>query len=120
MPMARRIFAARIQNIHTAFRVEEVERIYRVSWKDTRPVPRVGENACPVTSVLRQKKAFFRCSTSSQSAPRLVWGGMSADLKRSMRTRPIVQAEVPIVYADDSQLVRAMVKDSLTRPVSIN
>ena len=100
-------------NIHTAFRVEEVERIYRVSWKDTRPVPRLGENACPVTSVLRQKEGLLPMLDFESICAMVGLGGMSVDLDAINEDKSVAQAELPIVYADDSQLVRAMVKDSL-------
>ena len=38
---------------------------------------------------------------------------MSVDLESIAKDPSISKAELPIVYADDSQLVRAMVKDSL-------
>ena len=100
-------------NIHTAFRVEEVERIYRVSWKDTRPVPRLGENACPVTSVLRQKEGLLPMLDFESICATVGLGGMSVDLDSISEDQAIAKADLPIVYADDSQLVRAMVKDSL-------
>lgn len=100
-------------NIHTAFRVEEVERIYRVSWKDTRPVPRLGENACPVTSVLRQKEGLLPMLDFESICATVGLGGMSVDLDSIAKDQLATKAELPIVYADDSQLVRAMVKDSL-------
>ena len=99
--------------IHTAFRVEEVERIYRVSWKDTLPVPQLGENACPVTSVLRQKEGLLPMLDFESICAMVGLGGMSVDLDAISKNQSIAKAELPIVYADDSQLVRSMVKDSL-------
>ncbi len=99
--------------IHTAFRVEEVERIYRVSWKDTRPVPRLGENACPVTSVLSQKEGLLPMLDFESICVTVGLGGMSVDLDSINKGLSIALAEQHIVYADDSQLIRAMVKDSL-------
>ncbi|MHB8897934.1 MAG: chemotaxis protein [Thermoguttaceae bacterium] len=100
-------------NIHTAFRVEEVERIYRVSWKDTRPVPQLGENTCPVTSVLRQKEGLLPMLDFESICAKVGLGGMSADLDSIEKDPSAAQAETPIVFADDSQLIRSMVKDSL-------
>ncbi|NLS91165.1 MAG: chemotaxis protein CheV [Planctomycetaceae bacterium] len=100
-------------NLHTAFRVEEVERIYRVSWKDTLPVPQLGENACPVTSVLRQKEGLLPMLDFESICAKVGLGGMSLDLESIDKDQAAAKAEVPIIYADDSQLVRAMVKDSL-------
>jgi two-component system, chemotaxis family, chemotaxis protein CheV len=100
--------------IHTAFRVEEVERIYRVSWKDTRPVPKLGENACPVTSVLCQKEEGLLPMLDFESICVTVGlGGMSLDLESINKDQSMALTEQYIVYADDSQLIRAMVKDSL-------
>lgn len=100
-------------NLHTAFRVEEVERIYRVSWKDTLPVPQLGENACPVTSVLRQKEGLLPMLDFESICAKVGLGGMSVDLESIGKEESASKAEMPIVYADDSQLIRAMVKDSL-------
>lgn len=100
-------------NIHTAFRVEEVERIYRVSWQDTRPVPRLGKDACPVTSVLRQEEGLLPMLDFESICATVGLGGMSVDLETIEKDQAPEQADMPIVYADDSQLVRAMVKDSL-------
>jgi len=100
-------------NTHTAFRVEEVERIYRVSWKDTLPVPQLGEKACPVISVLRQKEGLLPMLDFESICATVGLGGMSADLDVIQNEQDTAITEMPIVYADDSQLIRAMVKDSL-------
>jgi two-component system chemotaxis response regulator CheV len=100
-------------NTHTAFRVEEVERIYRVSWKDTRPVPQLGEKACPVISVLRQKEGLLPMLDFESICARVGLGGMSVDLDTIEKEKVPTKTEMPIVFADDSQLIRAMVKDSL-------
>jgi len=100
-------------NIHTAFRVEQVERIYRVSWQDTLPVPQLGNDACPVTSVLRQSEGLLPMLDFESICATIGLSGMSLDLDSIDKGRPTATTDRPIVYADDSQLIRAMVKDSL-------
>jgi len=96
-----------------AFRVQEIERIFRVSWKDTLPAPKLGEKATPITSILRQKDGLVPlldfesiCATTGIGATNTERGNLPKVTSRE-------RSEMPIVFADDSQLISEMVKDSL-------
>lgn len=97
------------------FRVQNVERIFRMSWKDVQPVPETLGLKAPVTGIVLLENAMIPMLDFETLGGRL---GMPS-LKREA-TDPDQQAEstdesaMPIVYADDSPLLRAMVHDRLT------
>ncbi len=96
-----------------AFRVDQIERIYRVSWKDTLPAPKLGEDATPVTSILRQKDGLVPLLDFESICARMGIGGTISSRDNIPRVECPRRSELPIVFADDSQLISEMVKDSL-------
>ena len=111
---ASRLLLLEFNNAHTAFRVDGVERIFRVSWKDTLPAPHLGDDASPVTSILRQREGLLPLLDFESICATIGLRGMSLELESIGKEKSVERTEMPIVYADDSQLVREMVKDSLT------
>ena len=97
---------------HIGFRVQAVERIFRVSWQDTTPAPKLGNEIAPVTSIWRSDEGIvplldFEAITASI-------GIASTESERSVNvdcTKDI--AELPIVFADDSMMICEMIKDTL-------
>ncbi len=96
-----------------AFRVQEIERIYRVSWKDTLPAPQLGQDACPVTSILRQKEGLVPLLDFESICAIIGIGGMDTMSGTTAREDSLDRAHLPIVFADDSRLICEMIKDSL-------
>ncbi len=96
-----------------AFRVEGIERIYRVSWKDTLPAPKLGEDGSPVTSVLRQEAGLVPLLDFESICATAGIGNASASRDNVPKVECPARAKLPIVFADDSQLISAMVKDAL-------
>jgi len=96
-----------------AFRVQEIERIYRVSWKDTMPAPKLGKEATPVTSILRQKNGLIPLLDFESICANIGIVGAHESLRNIPKSEEPSRARQPIVFADDSQLISEMIKDSL-------
>jgi two-component system chemotaxis response regulator CheV len=99
------------QNI--AFRVQGVERIFRVSWKDTLPAPQLGEDASPVTSILRQKEGLVPLLDFESICATIGLSGMATTLDSIPKVESVERSHMPIIFADDSRLICEMIKDSL-------
>lgn len=102
-------------NRETAFRVEGIERIFRVSWKDTLPAPQLGEEASPVTSILRQEQGLVPLLDFESIVTTIGIGGGHAPIDSVMEVKSMERAHSPIVFADDSRLICEMIKDALVR-----
>ena len=100
-------------NRRTAFRVEGIERIFRVSWKDTLPAPQLREAASPVTSILRQKQGLVPLLDFESIVTTIGIGGGHAPIDCIAKVESKQRAHMPIVFADDSQLICEMIKDAL-------
>ena len=102
-------------NRQTAFRVEGIERIFRVSWKDTLPSPQLGEEASPVTSILRQKQGLVPLLDFESIVTTIGIGGGHAPIDSVIKVESTDRAHAPIVFADDSRLICEMIKDALVQ-----
>ncbi len=96
-----------------AFRVQSIERIYRVSWKDTLPAPQLGNEATPVTSILRQGQGLVPLLDFESICATIGIGGTTATIDSVPKVDSIDISQMPIVFADDSRLICEMIKDSL-------
>ena len=100
-------------NHQIAFRVDRVERIFRVSWKDTLPAPQLGEDPSPVTSILRQKDGLVPLLDFESISATIGIGGRAASVAAATTQQAADRSQLPIVYAEDSQMIGEMVKDAL-------
>ncbi len=98
---------------HVAFRVSAVERIFRVSWKDTLPTPQLGDEPAPFTSVLRQPDGLVPLIDFESISAVIGIGGRRASVSDPNEQTSLDRAMQSIVFADDSRMISEMVKDSL-------
>ncbi len=96
-----------------AFRVQQIERIFRVSWKDTLPAPKLGDESSPITSVLRQQEGLVPLLDFESICASTGIGSAASSLDNVPKVECLTRAQMPIVFADDSQLISEMVKDAL-------
>ncbi len=97
-----------------AFRVEGVDRVHRVSWKDILPVPQgLGEDV-PVTGIVLLEDKIITLLDFESIGAKL---GLSGDTRfAGDSTAGVTSAgatQCPLVFADDSALIRRMMKDAL-------
>ncbi len=100
-------------NQQIAFRVQGIERIYRVSWNDTVPAPQLGQEATPVTSVVRQEKGLVPLLDFESICATIGIGGTTLTLDSAPKIESAELCHMPIVFVDDSRLICEMIKDSL-------
>lgn len=102
-----------------AYRVEAVERIFRVSWNDTVPLPPLPRMQAPVTSVIVLDGDLVPLIDFETVAAR-VGGDLSGQAGGAVRSRDAsengarAQCDRTIVFVDDSLLVREMLRDVLS------
>jgi len=96
-----------------AFRVQDVDRIHRVSWKRFIPLPHGPGMSAPVTGViLIDNRIVTILDFESIGADFGLNGTITAAGDASA---PVAAGRPPIVYADDSLLIRKMLDDALDR-----
>lgn len=98
-----------------AFRVHSVDRIFRHSWKDVVPMPQLPGVTAPVTSVVRlegQLVLMLDFETIGASFGMAGVRPQRSDSSEADRTS-VDPKDFPIVYAEDSLMIREMIKDEL-------
>ncbi len=96
-----------------AFRVNGVDRIYRVSWKNTIPLPVAIGGATPVTSVILLGERIVPLLDFESVGSAVGMPGFKRPT--TMTTPPRHSAsQLPLVLAEDSPLVREMLQDALS------
>lgn len=108
-----RLLLLEFNNEMIAFRVHEVERIYRLSWKDVIPTPDLAALTAPVTSVICLEDRLVPMLDFEAIGANLGMAAAHAAPKRN-DGELMPQADRPIVFADDSPLIRKMLQDELT------
>ena len=96
-----------------AFRVQDIERIYRVSWKEMLPSPQVGSTPTPVTSILRQQQGLVPVLDFESICANIGIGGTTSNMDSIPKSQSVQNSRMPIVFADDSRMICEMLKDSL-------
>lgn len=92
-----------------AFRVHGVERIHRVSWKSTSPLPQLPGMDAPVTSVVTLDNKLVLLLDFESISVVLGVGTTQAGTLTKAQDR----SHCPLVIVDDSRLVSKMLKDVL-------
>ncbi len=109
-----RILIMEFNEQRVAFRVHNVERILRISWRDVRPMPSIGGTMIPVTGVAVVEGAIIQMLDFESIGMRI---GMTRDTPRSKEKVSPDAADwhdLPIVFADDSMMIREMLSDALS------
>jgi two-component system, chemotaxis family, chemotaxis protein CheV len=98
-----------------AFRVQGVDRIHRVSWKSFIPLPHsLGANA-PVTGIILIESRIVTVLDFEAIGGVLGVNGTPPEIAVADATADAAPTRPPIVFADDSQLIRRMLDDSLSQ-----
>lgn len=98
---------------HVAFRVQSVDRIHRVTWKDTPPAPQLGSKVSPVTSIWRLDASVVPLIDFEAITASIVIGGNSSGIGSLPASGSADRDRTPIIFADDSVLISEMIRDSL-------
>ena len=102
-------------NQQIAFRVQAIERIYRVSWKNMLPSPQLGNDATPITSVLRQEQGLVPLLDFESICASMGISGITLTIDSVPKNESVERSHMPIVFADDSRLICEMIRDSLVQ-----
>jgi len=97
------------------FRVQGIERAFRVSWKDFMPLPQGLGMQPPVTGVVLLEGGIITLLDFESIGAVL---GMNGDVRlknHGKTTDSASRCERPLVYVDDSALIRRMLEDALTQ-----
>ncbi|MBN2291957.1 MAG: chemotaxis protein CheV [Pirellulales bacterium] len=100
-------------NEQIAFRVQAIERIYRVSWKNMLPSPQLGNEATPVTSILRQEQGLVPLLDFESICANIGLGCSISSIDSVPKEDSLERSHMPIVFADDSRMICEMIRDSL-------
>ncbi|MEO2047363.1 MAG: chemotaxis protein [Pirellulales bacterium] len=100
-------------NQMVAFRVKSVDRIFRVSWERTRPVPSLVGSNVPVTGIIELANTLVQIldfETITAVITDAINDSCNPDNQISVESN---FANKPIVFVDDSMTISRMVLDSL-------
>lgn len=111
---SRRIIVMEFNNTRIAFLVDTVEQIYRISWETVSPIPSIGTNETPVTSV---------CTIRDQMVLMIDFEKIVFDISRQdlfclseqTQNAPAGRNDVRILFAEDSSLMRQLISKNLIR-----
>lgn len=96
-----------------AFRVEAVDRVHRVSWQDILPAPQgLGKDA-PLTGIVLIEGKIITLLDFESIAAELELSGGTQVSKDSTVAATTGATQCPVVFADDSALIRRMMEAAL-------
>ena len=98
-----------------AFRVQGIDRVFRVSWKDLMPLPKCPGMEAPVTGIILLEGGIITLLDFETIGAVL---GVNGDgrLKPQVKSADSARrSQRPLVYVDDSPLIRRMLGDALTQ-----
>lgn len=96
-----------------AFRVQAIDRVHRVSWKDIRPMPQGAGNDVPVTGIVVIGGRIVTLLDFESIGAQLGISGSTHITGDEMTPVPGEATGCPLVFADDSPLIRRMMEDAL-------
>ncbi|WDI40437.1 chemotaxis protein [Bremerella sp. P1] len=94
-----------------AFRVNRVHRIYRVSWKATRPLPMTPGMNAPITSVVLIDGKLVQILDFESIGAAVA--GICDEPANSSGVSRIEAPNIPVVFAEDSRMISEMIGDHL-------
>jgi two-component system, chemotaxis family, chemotaxis protein CheV len=98
-----------------AFRVQSIDRVYRVSWKDILPMPQQAGHEVPITGlVLIEGKIVTLLDFESIGAKLGVSGSVEYKVGQNGSAKVEVK-ELPLVFADDSPMIRRLMLEALCK-----
>jgi len=96
-----------------AFRVDSVRRIHRVSWNETQIVPDIPGMTAPITSVVNIEGRLVQM-LDFESISVTIGVTDHCHAQESDESTTVRREHLPIVFAEDSRMIRAMIQDELT------
>ncbi|MHC2070361.1 chemotaxis protein [Bremerella sp. T1] len=94
-----------------AFRVSRVHRIYRVSWKATRPLPVTAGMNAPITSVVLIDGKLVQILDFESIGAEVA--GITDESTTEASVTRIDAPDIPVVFAEDSRMISEMIRDHL-------
>ena len=98
-----------------AFRVQGVDRIYRISWKSLIPLPHCPGMNAPVTGVVLLGGQIVTILDFEAIAGFMGMNGTPPTAAVPATASGAVSTHPPIVFADDSTLIRRMIDEALSQ-----
>jgi two-component system, chemotaxis family, chemotaxis protein CheV len=98
-----------------AFRVQSIDRVYSVSWKDIIPMPQCSDGDVPITGlVLLDGKIVTMLDFESIGAKLGVSGSVECNVGEKTESESEVK-NLPLIFADDSPLIRRMMQNAFVK-----
>ena len=97
-----------------AFRVQGIDRVFRVSWKDLMPLPKCPGMQAPVTGIILLEGGIVTLLDFESIGAVLGVNGDGLLKRQDPAQDPLRRSQRPLVYVDDSPLIRRMLADALT------
>lgn len=98
-----------------AFRVQGVDRIHRVSWKDFIPLPQCPGMVAPVTGIILIEGRIVTVLDFEAIGGILGVNGAPHNAAGTDAAPNVSAVRPPLIFADDSPLIRRMLDDALAQ-----
>lgn len=101
---------------HIAFRVGGVDRIIRTAWTNVQPMPQLSRERVPVTAIvqLNNRMVLMLDYESIGASIGMCRSGMQQQADQIQQQQHDSNIEqLPVIFAEDSQMVSEMITDSL-------
>ena len=96
-----------------AFRVGAVDQVHRMSWKRVLPVPQGLGTDVPATGIVLLKDKIITLLDFESIGAMLGISGGTQFSRNSTTGKSAVTTQCPLVFADDSPMIRRMMKSAL-------
>jgi two-component system chemotaxis response regulator CheV len=117
-PAVRLVLVMEFNDLKTAFLVDGVNRIHRVSWEAISPLSAfLSSTDSKFTGSLQIEGREILLIDMEKVVTEILPGGMDTNLVPESTGHPLAQSrsQLPIFLAEDSSVISAKVKDELTR-----
>ena len=111
--LGKKVIICEFNNIKVAFNIDDVVGVHRIRWDEIRKPDDLSENSLSVGNILLQDKVLIMLDFEKIVTDIAPSAGISED--RLVKVEYKDRSDCKLVLADDSALIRKLLKDTLTK-----
>lgn len=111
--LGKKVIICEFNNIKVAFNIDDVVGVHRIGWDEIRKPDDLSENSLSVGNILLQDKVLIMLDFEKIVTDIAPSAGISED--RLVKVEYKDRSDCKLVLADDSSLIRRLLKDTLTK-----
>lgn len=111
--LGKKVIICEFNNIKVAFNIDDVVGVHRIRWDEIRKPDDLSENSLSVGNIILQDKVLIMLDFEKIVTDIAPSSGISED--RLVKVEYKDRSDFRLVLADDSSLIRRLLKDTLTK-----